>query len=189
MNVNYQEIIEKVINDPRYQRYIEFGEPRSGHPEGKVKHHIRMLEENLERFRDRVSEADYWKLKFMIHVHDTLKAVAEHDSPEFSPGHHAVLARKFAEEFTDDPEVLNTIYYHDENFYLWRQFHETGNYDRTRLERLLSEISDIDHFLVFVLIDGCVPGKDFSKLEWFLDEVKRLRPTTVDRSWILEIQK
>lgn len=186
MNVNYREIFEKVIHDPRYQTYVEFGEPRPGHPEGRIRQHILLLEENLERFKPRLSEEDYWKLKFMIHVHDTLKAAAEHDSPAFSPGHHAVLARRFAEEFTSDADVLNAIYYHDENFYLWKQFQKTGEFDKTRLERLLSEILDIDLFLTFILIDGCVPGKDFSKLGWFLDEVKQRRPTTVDRSWILE---
>ncbi len=172
MNANYQEIVEKVINDPRYKKYIEFGEPRSGHPEGKISRHIVLLEENLERFKTRLSEENYWKLKFIIHIHDTLKAVAVSDSPAFSPGHHAVLARQFAEEFTSDLDVLNIIFYHDENFYLWKQFQSSGAYDKARLERLLYEISDIDLFLIFLIIDGWVPGKDFSKLGWFIDEVK-----------------
>jgi hypothetical protein len=189
MNVNYQEIAEQVINDPRYKEYVEFGEPRSGHPEGKVKHHIALLEENLEHFKPRLSEANYWKLKFLVRVHDTLKAIAEHDSPVFSPRHHAVLARKFAEEFTSDSDVLSIIYYHDENFYLWKQFQKTGEYDKKRLEHLLSKISDVDLFLIFILIDGCVPGKDFSKLEWFINEVKKYKTTIVDRSWILEENK
>ncbi|MCK7522528.1 MAG: hypothetical protein MZV64_35030 [Ignavibacteriales bacterium] len=100
-----------------------------------------------------------------------------------------MLARQFAEEFTSDLDVLNIIFYHDENFYLWKQFQSSGEYDKARLERLLYEISDIDLFLTFILIDGCVPGKDFGKLGWFLDEVKKRRTTTVDHSWILEIQK
>ncbi|HJR81540.1 MAG TPA: hypothetical protein VJ821_15820 [Anaerolineales bacterium] len=61
--------------DPRYQENIEYGEPRSGHPEGKVKYHIAELEENLEKMASRgISEVQYWKLKFLIHVHDTFKA-------------------------------------------------------------------------------------------------------------------
>jgi hypothetical protein len=187
MKVNYQEIVEKVVNDPRYREYVEFGEPRSGHPEGKISQHVLLLEDNLEHFKSKLSEENYWKLKFIIHVHDTLKAVAEHDSPAFSSGHHAVLARKFAEEFTSDPDVLNIIYYHDENFYLWKQYQKSGEYDKTRLEHLLSAISDVNLFLVFILIDGCVPGKDFEKLEWFIHEVNKYRTTVVDRSWILEI--
>lgn len=187
MNLDYQEIVRKVIRDSRYQEYIEFGEPRSGHPEGKIRQHIVLLEDNLERLKAKLSEESYWKLKFIIHVHDTLKAVAEPDSPAFSSGHHAVLAREFAKEFTSEPDLLNIIYYHDENFYLWKQFQRDGEYNKTRLEYLLSAISDIDLFLVFILIDGCVPGKDFEKLRWFISEVKKIRTTLVGDSWISEM--
>jgi hypothetical protein len=33
-----KEILEKVMSDPRYLKNIEYGEPRLGHPEGKVKY-------------------------------------------------------------------------------------------------------------------------------------------------------
>src|SRR5215475_1903450 len=97
-----QEILARVISDPRYLKNIEYGEPRSGHPEGKVKFHMAELETNLEKLAPRLSEEQYWKLKFLIHVHDTFKAEAIPDSPIESPYSHASLARKFAAEFTDD---------------------------------------------------------------------------------------
>lgn len=54
-----KEIVEKVIANPRYQKNIEYGEPRSGHPEGKVKYHIAELEENLEKLSARgMSQVD-----------------------------------------------------------------------------------------------------------------------------------
>ena len=81
-----KEIVEKIMNDPRYIKNVEYGEPRSGHPEGKVKSHIADLDANLEALKPRLSsEADYWKLKFLIHVHDTFKAEAESDTPILSP--------------------------------------------------------------------------------------------------------
>ena len=43
-----KKIIDAIKADPRYQRNIEYGEPRPGHPEGKVKFHIADLEANLE---------------------------------------------------------------------------------------------------------------------------------------------
>jgi hypothetical protein len=43
-----QEILERVLADPRYRKNIEYGEPRPGHPEGKIRFHIRELEDNLE---------------------------------------------------------------------------------------------------------------------------------------------
>ena len=70
-----KDIVEKITADPRYQKNVEYGEPRSGHPEGKIKFHIAELEENLEKLVPRgVSEEQYWKLKFLIYVHDTFKA-------------------------------------------------------------------------------------------------------------------
>ena len=54
---------------------LNYDRPQPGHPEGKVKYHIADLEANLERLKHRLkTEEDYWKLKFLIHVHDTFKA-------------------------------------------------------------------------------------------------------------------
>src|SRR5919197_2570861 len=105
-----REIITQIISDPRYLEIVEYGEPRSGHPEGKVKYHIAELAENLEKLAShRISEEQYWKLKFLIHVHDTFKADAIPDEPIISPRSHASLAKKFASEFTTDEDLLNMI--------------------------------------------------------------------------------
>src|SRR5262245_32833033 len=104
-----KDVVAKVLGDPRYLKNIEYGEPRSGHPEGKVKFHIAELEANLEKLATRISEEQYWKLKFLIHVHDTFKAEAIPNSPIESPTSHASLAKEFASEFTDDPDLLNMI--------------------------------------------------------------------------------
>lgn len=181
-----KDIIEKIITDPRYQKNIEYGEPRSGHPEGKVKYHIAELEENLERFvSHRISEEQFWKLKFVIHVHDTFKADATPDSPILSPNSHASLARKFASEFIDDEDLLNMIQFHDANYSLWLQFHRTGSYDVQRFNNLLDIIQDWDLFLMFLIIDGNTEGKERSKLIWFVKEVLKYKDTNIDESWVI----
>ncbi len=181
-----KEIVEKVMSDPRYQKNIEFGEPRSGHPEGKVRHHISELEENLEKLSSRgISEEQYWKLKFLIHIHDTFKADATPDSPILSPNSHASLARKFASEFSDDEDLLNMIQLHDVNYALWKQFKGTGSYDLERFQNLLDTIQDWDLFLMFLIIDGSTKGKERSKLVWFIQEVAKYKDTMVDESWVL----
>jgi hypothetical protein len=38
---------------------------------------------------------------------------------------------------------------------------------------------------MFIIIDGCVKGNDYSKLACFLNEVRRYKTTEVDSSWIL----
>ena len=180
-----KEIVERVLADPRYLRNIEYGEPRSGHPEGKVKYHIAELELNLEKLAPRISEEHYWKLKFLIQIHDTFKADAIPDSPIESPNSHASLARKFASEFTDEADLLAMIQFHDLNFALWKQFAATGSYHVERFSRLLDTIMDWDLFLMFLIIDGCTQGKDPDKVRWFIAEVRKHKETFVDETWLI----
>ena len=177
-------IVERMMADPRYIRNIEYGEPRSGHPEGKVKFHIAELEQNLDKLAPRITDEQYWKLKFLIHVHDSFKAEAVPDSPILSPNSHASLARKFASEFTDDADLLNMIQFHDVNFASWKQFDATGSYDADRFRALLETIVDWDLFLMFSILDGNTAGKDPDKLRWFIREVRKSKATFVDEDWI-----
>ncbi|HSM70655.1 MAG TPA: hypothetical protein VK851_03850 [Anaerolineales bacterium] len=163
------------MDDPRYLKNIEYGEPRSGHPEGKIKYHIAELEKKLSKLAPKISEEQYWKLKILIHVHDTFKADALPDSPIESPNSHASLARKFASEFTADEDLLNMIQYHDVNYALWKQFDRAGSYDEKRFTRLLETIVDWELFTMFLILDGSTQGKDPAKLTWFLDEVKKIQ--------------
>jgi hypothetical protein len=183
-------IVDLVTSDPRYRKNIEYGEPRSGHPEGRVKFHIAELEANLEALATYgLSSTDYWKLKFIIHVHDTFKAESEHDVPILHPRSHASLAREFAAQFTQDEDLLNMIQFHDENYALWQQHKRAGAYDAERFQTLLRTIRDWDLFLMFLIIDGCTAGKEWAKLDWFIQEVRQHKTTVVDPSWISRIKK
>jgi hypothetical protein len=181
-----EQLLTKLMRDPRYLSNIEYGKPRSGHPEGKVRNHIAELESNLEKLvRRGISSEDFWKLKFLVHVHDTFKAEAEEDVPILHPRSHASLAREFAAKLTDDADLLNMIQFHDENYALWKQFSQAKLYDAERLEKLIKTIRDWDLFLIFLIIDGCTEGKERAKLVWFIAEVRKYRQTIVDESWIL----
>ena len=181
-----KDVVERITTDARYLRNIEYGEPRSGHPEGKIKFHIAELEENLEKLVSRgISEEQYWKLKFLVHVHDTFKADATPDVPILNPNSHASLARRFAAEFTADEDLLNMVQLHDVNYALWKQFNATGSYDGNRFKNLLDTIQDWDLFLLFLIIDGNTKGKERSKLIWFIREVVKHKNTQVDESWVL----
>jgi hypothetical protein len=177
--------VKQIIKDARYLKNIEYGIPRPGHPEGKVKYHIAEMEDNLEVLRSRgISEEQYWKLKFLIHVHDTFKAEAVPNSAILHPNSHATLARNFASEFTNDVDLLNMVQYHDVNFALWKQYSGMGFYDTDRFASLLETIMDWDLFLMFLIIDGCTQGKDPAKTLWFIGEVKKHEETIVDESWL-----
>lgn len=181
-----KEILERVQSDPRYVKNIEYGEPRPGHPEGRIKYHIAELEENLETLVTRgISEEQYWKLKFLIHVHDTFKAEALANVAINNPNSHASLARKFAAEFIDDPDLLHMIQLHDVDYALWQQFRRTGSYSQERLQRLVETIQDWELFLMFLIIDGSTKGKQRAMLNWFFQEAAKYRRTRVDETWFL----
>ena len=179
--------LEKVKADPRYQKNIEYGEPRPGHPEGKLKFHIADLESNLECLRERgISDEEYWKLKFMIHIHDICKPEAQDNIPTLHPLNHATLAKESASKFTNDSDLLNIIQYHDENYELWKEYSQTNQYSSDRFQNLLETIENWDLFLMFIIIDGCTKGKYYAKLGWFINEVKKYRTTRVDATWVLD---
>ena len=181
-----KEIVEQILKDPRYLENIERGVPRAGHPEGSVKNHIRELEQNLEDLRSRgINEYQYWRLQFLIHVHDSFKKEAVPDVAILDPRSHATLAREYASQFTSDIDLLNMIQFHDENYALWKQYHATGSYDGQRFEKLLGAITDWDLFLMFLIIDGNTKGKERSKLIWFIREVRKHKETFVDETWLI----
>jgi hypothetical protein len=135
---DYKDIFETIRGDPRYQRNMDWGKPRPGHPEGRVGAHIQELEDNLEGLRHKLSETDYWRLKVLIHTHDTFKSEAQPGVPITAPNSHASLARAFLAEFCDDADMLAMVQYHDEPFALWRQCASKGNVNDERLSTLLT---------------------------------------------------
>lgn len=168
---DYQAAFAAIVNDTRYQQDLDWGEPRRGHPEGTVRAHVAELERNLEALRPRLSEADYWKLKLLVHTHDTFKAETARGVPIADPRSHASLARDFLAGHCPDPDLLAMVQYHDEPFALWRQQRANGAYDPDRFAALLGSIRDWDLFLAFLLIDGCTWGKTREPLLWFFAEV------------------
>ena len=168
---DYRQIFHAVTRDPRYTGNLDWGEPRPGHPEGTIRAHIAELDRNLEALCHKLSETDYWRLKLLIHTHDTFKAEARPGAAIRSPDSHASLARAFLAEFCDHDDLLQTVQYHDEPMALWRQFVAKRRFNRQRLATLLTNIRDWDLFLAFNIIDGCTQGKDRNCLRWFFQQV------------------
>jgi hypothetical protein len=180
-----QDIFAKIIADPRYQSNLDWGKPRSGHPEGTVRAHIAELERNLEILRSKVSDDYYWKLKVLIHTHDTFKAEAKPGVAITDPRSHASLARHFLSGYCSDQGLLSMVQFHDEGHALWKQFSAKGKYNEERFANLLATIQDWDLFLWFTIIDGCTEGKSRDQLRWFVNEVNRQVQTSISADSIL----
>ena len=182
---DYQEIFAAITCDPRYQRNLDWGKVRPGHPEGTIRAHVAELERNLERLREKLSETDYWRLKVLIHTHDTFKGEAQPGAPIAAPNSHASLARTFLAEFCDDADMLAMVQYHDEPFALWRQFKLKGRCNEERLTTLLTNIRDWNLFLAFNIVDGCTEGKQRDSLRWLFRQVAQRVESTFTEADIL----
>ena len=168
---DYRSAFEAVLADPRYLKNLDWGESREGHPEGTVRAHIAEIEQNLETLRPKLSEQDYWKLKLIIHTHDTFKGDAQPGVAINDPKSHASLARAFLADHCDDADLLAMVQYHDEPFAIYRQFETKGKYNLSRFNDLLGCIRDWNVFLAFNIIDGCTDGKSREPLRWLFGEV------------------
>jgi hypothetical protein len=182
---DYQEIFAAITSDPRYQRNLDWGKVRPGHPEGTIRAHIAELERNLERLREKLSETDCWRLKVLVHTHDTFKGEAQPGAPIAAPDSHASLARAFLTEFCDDADMLAMVQYHDEPFALWRQFKFKGRCNEERLTTLLTSIRDWNLFLAFNIVDGCTEGKQRDPLRWLFRQVAQRVESTFTEADIL----
>jgi len=147
------------------------GENRVPGIQGSVRAHIAELEKNLERLKPSLKEIDFWKLRILIHTHDTFKSQAVQKVPISHPRSHASLAREFLAEFTNDQNLLTIVQYHDEPFALYRQFESKGSYNQERMSALLTNVAHWDLFLAFQIIDGCTEGKGREALFWFFHEI------------------
>jgi hypothetical protein len=175
-----RQLFDSVLADPRYQRNLDWGEPRPGHPEGTVRAHIEELELNLGAIRPFVTDETCWKLRILIHAHDTFKREATEGVAIADPRSHASRARAFLQEHGADDVLLMIAQYHDEPYALWRQFQNSGAYRLERFEHLLRSVTDWDLFRLFLLIDGTTDGKSEEPLTWFLNEVDGKVPSALD---------
>jgi hypothetical protein len=169
--MNYSKVFEAISSDARYLANLDWGESRPGHPEGTVRAHIAEIEPNLELLRTKLTDEDYWKLKLLIHTHDSFKAESKAGVPITDPKSHASLARAFLATHCEDADLLAMVQYHDEPFALYRQFESKGKYSQDRFNSLLKTIKDWNLFLAFNIIDGCTRGKSREPLHWLFREV------------------
>jgi hypothetical protein len=178
---NYEAIFDRLVQDRRYRDNLDWGVPRPGHPEGSIRAHIADLERNLDALRPRLSGEDYWKLKLLIHTHDTFKGVAEPDVPIASPNSHASLARAFLSDYCADPDLLAMVQNHDVPFAMYKHFKRKRHLDKARLEALFKAIEDWNLFTAFLIIDGNTAGKSPDPLLWFFGQIRsRVRTQFTD---------
>lgn len=149
---------------------LMWGEPRFGHPEGRVALHVREVLDNINRIPNLQTDQRR-QLRIIAYAHDTFKYAEDRSRPRDWSRHHASLARKYLEKFTDDTIVLDIVESHDDAFYAWLcTRHQLASPDGrvVTLEDLQQRLAHcLQIFYLFFKCDTQTGDKTQAPLKWF----------------------
>ncbi len=161
---------EHLLTIPEFRYGLLWGEPRYGHPEGRVCFHVREVFDNIDRIAD-LTAADRQRLRLIALAHDTFKYAEDRSRPRNWTRHHSLLARKFMEDYTTDPVVLDIIETHDDAYYIWldaRHDQTLPAARRTSLDALIRRMGYcLQMYYLFFKCDTQTGDKTQAPLRWF----------------------
>ena len=162
-----------IIQHPEWQEGAMWGKPRYGHPEGKILYHIEEVLQNVEVIQPEAVTRQ--ALRFITLTHDNFKHKEHRGFPRDWSRHHAILARHFSEQFTDNQAILDVIELHDEAYYIWKMKYRIIRKSavQQRLDKLLLRLgNNLQLFYLFFKCDTQTGDKNQKSIEWFEATVK-----------------
>ena len=156
-----------IAADPEWQEGARWGRPRPGHPEGAVANHVADVLENVER--EALDEEDRAALRLIALLHDAFKYRVDRRRPRTGENHHGGIARRFAERYVDDAELLEIVELHDEAYNAWRKG-ARGDWSaaEARAARLIERLGpSLPRYLRFYRADNATGSKTREPVEWF----------------------
>ncbi len=163
---------------PELQAGLFWGEPRYGHPEGKVLYHIPEVLANIEALDTELTPLMRERLRLIALTHDSFKYREDKSEPRDWSRHHGILAQQFMAAHTDDQAVLEVLATHDEAYYAWRlEAIEHRHQDALRrLEALLHRIGDaLQLYYLFFKCDTRTGDKIQAPIKWFEQKVEGIQ--------------
>ena len=154
---------KQIIRSPDFWEGANWGKPRRGHPEGKVILHIVDVLKNIDNINALCSknninppdEETIAKLRLIAIIHDTFKYKVDTTKPKSGENHHAMIARRFAEKFIDDPLILDIIELHDEAYLAQRSETKDKRKGEQRFFNLIKKLMRDDQLWVYTLFYMC----------------------------------
>ena len=134
---------------------------------------MREVLDNIEKIKD-LSEEDRTRLRLIAFAHDTFKYMEDKSSPRDWTKHHAIFARQFMEQFTEDEVVLEILELHDEAYYVWRSMYlyNKPEQGQQRLQRLIDRMGDhLQLYYLFYKCDTKTGDKNPAPLKWFEESI------------------
>lgn len=162
-----------IINHPDWQKGALWGKPRYGHPEGKILYHIEEVLQNVEKASPNAQIRQ--DLRFITITHDTFKYKEHRGFPRDWSRHHAMIARQFSEDYTDNQGLLDVIELHDEAYYIWKMQRKLFKQQAAnkRLDSFLQRLGDnLQLFYLFFKCDTQTGDKTQVPIQWFEETVK-----------------
>lgn len=171
-----------LLQAPEFQIGLDWGEPRFGHPEGKVAYHVREVLDNIERL-SHISPQDRRRLRLITLAHDTFKYMEDRSNPRDWSKHHAEIARHFMTNYTSDAIVLDIIGAHDDAYYAW--LNERKQVEHLRHKSLQALTTRFDHciqlYYLFFKCDSLTGDKTLAPVLWFEEKVNGIRIADLHR--------
>lgn len=162
------------LEDAEFRRGLQWGVPRYGHPEGAIWCHILEVNANIDRLA--ISPSTRRLLRIVSWVHDTFKYLEDRSIPRDWSKHHGVLARRFLENYVQDPLLLNLVELHDEAYYIWRLSTAMGE----KNQRVVEKTQQLRHcmggywqlYYLFYKCDTVTGDKTQAPMKWFEANMK-----------------
>ncbi len=162
------ELENQIINDVDFIRGSSFGRPRHGHPEGEVIYHIKEVLANIDKYDFPNREA----LRLIAITHDTFKYMVDRTKPKVGYNHHGMYARKFAEKYIENSDILFVIEHHDDAYNAWSMGDRNNQWNKAEqrandlIRGLLIE-GNLDLYVNFFRCDNETGNKSQDCIEWF----------------------
>ena len=165
-----------ILSQPEWLKGTLWGEPRPGHPEGKVLYHLIEVLRNVDLATtdQHIRES----LRLITLVHDSFKHLEEKTRPRTDwTLHHACIAARFSREIGLDQSISEVIELHDEAFYCWK---ESMLGDKqvalNRLQSLTDRLGDnLQLYYLFFKCDTKTGNKFQESLVWFEENAKGIQ--------------
>jgi len=166
------ELEKRIISDEDFIDGVMWGKPRNGHPEGQVIYHIGHVLKNVDKY---ATPDNREALRLIAIVHDSFKYKVDRSKPKSGENHHAMIARRFAQRYIQDKEILDIIELHDEAYNSWCKGDRNNDWYRAekRATQLIDRLGDsINLYLTFYRCDNESGGKDGADYTWFSELCK-----------------
>lgn len=164
------ELEKRILSDEDLRNGLEWGEPRSGHPEGKVILHVQQILGMIDAQEIKGDKRE--KLRLLAIIHDSFKERVNRKELSMGGKNHGSLAREFAQKYINDEDLLNMLELHDKPYSIWRTYKREGKFREVAFVHMIDRIKDIQLFLDFVKLDGGVKGKSSEPRDWFEDKLR-----------------